>query len=219
MAPEILRNWKVTAKKIPPEEGSVYTPPSDVYSLTVVLWELLTTQQPYTQAIHVWESDNGKTLPRLRLEDMIMNDGFRPYDPNGTIQDGKGGIVDPVLQAIVERGWHPESEQRWTAAEIQEFLETAVDAHNSRGSDSESVISELSVTADDSDRETVRTLSWGITFGASEASHQRSQRASGLQSQRTTRRTSLQSQRTASQNSSQQSQHPSSLEEPLLGGD
>ena len=118
MAPEILENWKVEKG----EQGSAYMPSADVFSATVVVWECLTAQEPYTDAK---DPVKGYTLKGVVLGDHIVA-GLRPS--SGAIPDGCGGVVSERIQALVESGWRHTSFDRPSAADIRMVIQEDLDA-------------------------------------------------------------------------------------------
>ena len=119
-APEIHYNWKVTAKKIQPEEGNVYLPSADVYSLTIVVWELVTELQPYTTAK---DPVTGRLLAGYELADQIMA-GVRPCD----YADWKDSISKQV-QMLIDSGWNHVPSKRPTAEEMSIRLRGQLETH------------------------------------------------------------------------------------------
>ena len=124
MAPEIHSNWKVTARKIQPEEGSLYLPSADVYSLTVVVWELVTELQPYAAAK---DSVTGRLLAGYELADQIMA-GLRPCDCVNINPDGQDSTNKQVQTLIVE-GWNHVPSKRPTAEDISVRLRGQLETH------------------------------------------------------------------------------------------
>ena len=118
MAPEIHYNWKVTAKKIPPEEGNVYTTSADVYSLTIVIWELVTELQPFKDA---------PDLTLYQLADQIMA-GLRPCGSVGWGADEQGS-VSKSLQGLILSGWNQVPGTRSSAEDIMIRLQREVEMH------------------------------------------------------------------------------------------
>ena len=124
MAPEIHYNWKVAAKKIQLEEGSVYLPSADVYSLTVVVWELVTELQPYTAAK---DSVTGRVLAGYELADQIMA-GLRPCDCVVFNPDGEDSASKQV-QTLIASGWNHVPSKRPTAEDIGIRLREQLETH------------------------------------------------------------------------------------------
>jgi len=98
-APQTI-NW--TAPEVLRDSKSFETP-ADVYSLTMVLWEILTAQVPFDE-------------PGLGPEqgrDQILNDGKRPPIPEGT----------PVEYAqLLMRGWADDPADRPSAGDLRDAL-------------------------------------------------------------------------------------------------
>ena len=124
MAPEIQYNWKVTAKKIQPEEGNVYLTSADVFSLTVVIWELITELQPYTAAK---DSLTGRLLAGYELADQIMA-GLRPSD---CVDCNVGGndITSKQVQTLIASWWDSVPGKRPTAEDISMRLRRQLENH------------------------------------------------------------------------------------------
>ena len=119
MAPEIIENWKVTAQQVTPEQGSVYAPPADTFSATVVVWECLTGQEPYVNA----SDSTGRMLSSAVLMDAIVG-GLRPS--TGRISDGVGGVVSERMQTLVGCGWHLEPAARPSVADISAVIKEEI---------------------------------------------------------------------------------------------
>jgi len=120
MAPEVYLNYKVKynlRRGIRAGEGVTFAPSADVYSLTVVLWELMTEEVPYSE---VRDPISRKKLLGVMLSDHIVS-GLRPS--NGPIPDGQVGTVSERLQALLELGWHAIPESRPTAEHINLCLQ------------------------------------------------------------------------------------------------
>jgi len=111
MAPEIIENWKWNV------EGSVYTTAADTFSATVVVWECLTSQEPYTDTRAM---SSGGPLRPVQLMDAVVG-GLRPS--TGSIPNGQGGAVSVRLQNVVECGWHHDPAERYSAEHICRILE------------------------------------------------------------------------------------------------
>ena len=123
-APEIHYNWKVAARKILPEEGNVYLPSADVYSLTVVVWELFTELQPYTSAK---DSVTGRMLANYELADQIMA-GLRPCDCVDFNPDGQDSTRKQV-QTLIASGWNHVPSKRPTAEDMRIKLRGQLETH------------------------------------------------------------------------------------------
>jgi len=123
MAPEIFENWRVACKG---EQGSLYMSSADVFSATVVVWECLTTQLPYSDAR---DAVKGYKLRGVELGDHIVR-GLRPSA--GAIPDGRGGVVSEHIQEVVECGWQHNKDNRLPAAVIADVLKEAKDTEHGR---------------------------------------------------------------------------------------
>jgi len=124
MAPEILENWKVGAGKISAEEGSIYESSADVYATTVVLWECLTAQQPFVDAL---DSATGRKLLGVFLEDAIVA-GLRPS--TSAIPNGGSGVVSQRMQSLVECGWHQDPAARPSAPQISAVIQEEIENYH-----------------------------------------------------------------------------------------
>ena len=89
MAPELHNNGQYTEK-------------CDVYSLAIVLWEILTSQDPFSEVHHLMQ------VPQRVLE------GQRPHIPDSTPSG---------YRRVLEQGWKTNIEQRWQAFQILDNLQ------------------------------------------------------------------------------------------------
>ena len=110
MAPEIYENWRFERGTA---DGTTYDYSADIFSLTIVVWECLTRQQPYAATT---DESTGRPLKGIHLCDCITN-GLRPS--SGRIFDGSGSFVSPDIQALVEAGWHQSPACRPTATALR----------------------------------------------------------------------------------------------------
>ena len=94
MAPEIIQNT------------DPYTPAADCYSVSIVLWECLSTEVPF--------HEQGDDIHSYDLNLLVL-DGLRPQLP---ISDGDGGVVGSALQSLVEECWQRDPEARPNAAQM-----------------------------------------------------------------------------------------------------
>ena len=94
MAPEIIQNT------------DPYTPAADCYSVSIVLWECLSTEVPF--------HEQGDDIHSYDLNLLVL-DGLRPQLP---ISDGDGGVVGSPLQSLVEECWQRDPEARPNAAQM-----------------------------------------------------------------------------------------------------
>jgi len=115
-APEIFLNWKVQARKQSEEgepiKGTSYMPEADCYSLSIVLWECCTQLQPFIDVLHPVKGKPLMMIDQYQLGDLIAEEGLRP-----PLQ-----LASPRMKLALENGWHSDSAQRLTAAQIKKVI-------------------------------------------------------------------------------------------------
>jgi hypothetical protein len=85
-----------------------YTEKADIYSLTLVLWEILTARTPY------------ETMQNKKeLRHAVLVKRQRPLIPTGP-----GSNCHPLYKTLLERGWATNPSNRPTAKEMVQVLET-----------------------------------------------------------------------------------------------
>ena len=92
MAPEILSSQRYTEK-------------ADVYSLGVVLWELLTRQCPY-----------GEEIQAVQVAMAVLNEGRRPVIPST-------GLAPPSYVSLFQWCWETIPENRPNVEQVLSALE------------------------------------------------------------------------------------------------
>jgi serine/threonine protein kinase len=83
-------------------DGKVYSEKADVYSLTMVLWEILTASIPFSEQ------------KRAQLHNTVVVQESRPPIPDSCM---------PAYRELLEAGWATDPAERPTAAQIVEILE------------------------------------------------------------------------------------------------
>ena len=114
------RKWEAAHNRA--EEGSVCEHSADVYSSAEVLWECLTTLQPYRNACDAAD----RKLVGVLLGDGIVP-GLRPR--SGAIPNGSGGVVSPRMKSLMERSWHPDPATRPYAARLSDATDDVPVGH------------------------------------------------------------------------------------------
>ena len=95
-APEVMQ--PIMLKEIQPP----FQPPSDVYSLTMVLYECLTQKVPF-----------GDQDQFAQIDQLVVNEGFRPHLPLW---------IPSVLKDLFEIGWNQDYKKRCTAQNMLDRL-------------------------------------------------------------------------------------------------
>ena len=106
-SPEMLRVSSAAALHQP----FVYTEKSDIYSLGIVLWELLTFEEPY----------RGLSLPYIAKA--VVQEDYRPKIPSSTPAD---------YADLLQHCWHREPSSRPTSKEIVQTLNTMIESDSSQ---------------------------------------------------------------------------------------
>ncbi|KAJ9508201.1 hypothetical protein QJQ45_021539 [Haematococcus lacustris] len=86
-APEVIRDSQIG-------------PAGDVYSFAIVMWEMLTWQQPYEDMMSV------------QVIFSTVTDNYRPYMPSDAEVPGNPGITLPDYKALIELCWSADARKR-----------------------------------------------------------------------------------------------------------
>ena len=138
----LLSNW------IAPEvlRGGTFTQAADVYSLALVLWEIITNKVPYA---------NTKVQSKFALRDMIIH-GHRPEIP--------ANICSQPYAQLIRQGWNEDPFERPTASDMVNILTEiwiryrSIDLEGGRGKTIHSFFSKLNKLLDDKSGDSGNTL-------------------------------------------------------------
>ena len=137
-APEILSNrrwFQALDTNSNSSEGTAFTAQADCFSLSIVIWECMTAQEPYADALYPG------TQSRLWMADLEVKilDGLRPSC--GMIPNGEGGSVPQDMMQMLEAGWHHEPTARPSAQSMASIIKATMRSSQSQPDDDSTRVS------------------------------------------------------------------------------
>jgi serine/threonine protein kinase len=87
--------------------AAVYTAACDVYSCAVLIWEIMTGEEPWAAEVLGWA---GKGWDTDRVRRKLAKEVFKNQKRPSTPEDGR--VIDPATLAVIESCWHQDATQR-----------------------------------------------------------------------------------------------------------
>jgi hypothetical protein len=98
---------------------SVYTMACDLYSAGILVWEVVTGENPWGKDVQKWSQDKTASQVEKKLAAKVLTKQKRPPVPDD---------CDPPLESIIKRLWHQDPAQRPPAQVVLGELEAHIDA-------------------------------------------------------------------------------------------
>ena len=116
--------------------NEVYSPATDVYSLAITLWEVITQKQPFREATLLQDGatviEAPYTLPLAQMQQLCVkiHDKKKPLRPPLSPNKFPTTIhsrstIEPVIE-LIQRAWSADSKERPTVENIAMTLQRAL---------------------------------------------------------------------------------------------
>jgi serine/threonine protein kinase len=99
--------------------ASMYTMQCDLYSAGVLVWEIVTSENPWGADVRKWSQDNTASRVEKKLATKVFKKKKRPPMPDGST---------PLISSIIEQLWDHDPAQRPLAQDVLNQLEVDMDA-------------------------------------------------------------------------------------------